>query len=718
MQFHLTKSGDNIQRHLPVYLRPVALAALALVLLVARASSTSARDLSIVPLLDGEREGLNNYWGGGFNAFNMNGIDLETGIVHSGNTAYRADLGTLPANNLSFFQTFSSDTSGTQDLRQTRDLTRYESFEGYIRNDTNAPLSIRLELKDYRDSNSHRASKTFTIPTGGTWTKFSTQLDLGNGWNVQGSPDLERTYIASFVIDPQATAISGSYYFDDFSLVESGGTIESQKAPIETIVERLAERQFSGLWTARNRTTGLIYNHKDSVGVAAMNTTGGTLWMLPAAVRRGWVSQADADAFAAQVVDSLNTNLDQANYLPTRFINPLTAAPPSSNSEESSIDASFIALALHNYKKQSTTPAALAAEIDAVQNRFRMKDFAISSGFRMAYYPDTGFTPFTYDGFTNEGKVISLATEVSDAYHISLEALWNKDTARSRNYLVNAEDAHVTHSNAGNRAAFEQALLNLFVDTSDRGVDNYPDRSLAVNPWQNFVRYERETAAKLQELGRDDLFQPDAASGSPYSGYEQYSLYDDYGQPDLFMPWSMAFALLTGADGAEDALRTILEVDGVMGPLGLADSVRWNTGDPEPYFVSNSGDNWNTVLSTMALLEFLEGDQKGSKRFASLSEVSSALDGVFVDGDLTGDGQADSEDLMILLAGLGTQNGATPATGDTDGDGDIDIEDLLRWQRGFSSGGAQSGTRAVPEPSTTALVGFLLLAERALRRRR
>jgi hypothetical protein len=678
-------------------------------------SSTWAGDLSVTPFLNGERDGMNNYWGGPFGTFNMTGISLETSIVHSGDASYRADLGSLPANNLSFFQTFSSERTGTQNLRQTRDITRYESFEGYIRNDTNAPLNIRLELKDYRDSNSHRASKTFSVPTGGSWTKISSALDLGAGWSVQGTPDLERTYIASFVIDPQATPITGSYYFDDFSFTEPGGPIDTHTAPIETIVGRLAERHFSGLWTARNRVTGLIYNAKDHVDIAAMNTTGGTLWMLPAAVRHGWVSQSDADIFAAQVATSLDANLDQSTFLPTRFINPLTAGLPGGANEESSIDASFIALALHNYKMQPATPPALVAQIDAVQNRFQLDAFAIGSGFRMAYFPGSGITASTYDGYTNEGKVISLAAEVSDNHHVPLEALWNSDTARSRNYLVNADDAHLTHSQSQYRAPFEQALLNLFLDTSERGVDNFPNRFLATNPWQNYLRYERETAERLEHLGRENLFQADAGSGAPFSSYEQYSLYNNFGQPDLFMPWSVALAMLAGADGADEALRTLLDVDGIMGPLGLADSVRWTTGVAQPYFVSNSGDNWNTVLSTMALMELLDhlqGEQSASEFFALLSTTSSALDEVFVDGDLTGNGVADTADLAIWRSGFGDAAGATPAGGDTDGDGDVDGADFLRWQRGYGGLNSVPTGHQVPELHTLglAIIGFLSMA--------
>ena len=484
-----------------------------------------AADLSVVKLFDGERTGalgasqfLNN-WGGPFSAGSVSSIQRDATVAHSGGASIRVNLGTIAAGNSGFFQTFSSELS-PESYRQTRDLSRYESFETYIRNDTGAPLNLKYELKDYRDNLSHQAYRTFTVPAGAGWTKLSASFDLQSpGWTVVGSPDLSRTYATSFVVSPQSGAASGSIYLDDFSLREAKPALDPQTAPIHDVVERLAERQFSGLWTARNRGTGLIYNTSDDANLAAMNTTGGVLWMLPAAVRQGWVTQADADAFAGQVVASLNTNLNASSHVPTRFINPSSAALPGGSNEESSIDASFIALGLHNYKAQAATPAPLAASIDAVVNRFEFDAFAAPGGFRLAYFPGSGFTGGTYDGYTNEGKVVSLAAELSTAHHVPLESRWNSDVNRVRAFLVNSDDAHLVHSLSQFRAPFEQALLNLFVDTSDRGVDNYPNRSLATNPWQNFVRYERETAAKLEALGRAGLFQADAGNGGS-SGYE------------------------------------------------------------------------------------------------------------------------------------------------------------------------------------------------------
>ncbi len=677
-------------------------------LLVAWPILSAAADLSMVKLFDGERTGalgasqfLNN-WGGPFSVGSISSIQRDATVAHTGAASIRVNLGTIAAGSSRFFQTFSSELHQQQSFRQTRDLSRYESFETYVRNDTGAPLNLKYELKDYRDNLSHQAYRTFTVPAGAGWTKLSASLDLQSpGWTVVGSPDLSRTYATSFVVSPQSGSASGSIYLDDFSLREDKPVLDSQTAPIHSIVERLAERQFSGLWTARNRGTGLIYNASDDANLAAMNTTGGVLWMLPAAVRQGWVSPADADAFAGQVVDSLNTNLNASSYVPTRFINPSSAALPGGSNEESSIDASFIALGLHNYKAQAATPAPLAASIDAVVNRFEFDAFAAPGGFRLAYFPGSGFTAGTYDGYTNEGKVVSLAAELSTAHHVPLESRWNSDVNRVRAFLVNPDDAHLVHSLSQFRAPFEQALLNLFVDTSDLGVDNYPNRSLATNPWQNFIRYERETAAKLEALGRTGLFQADAGNGGS-SGYEQYSLYNNFGQGDLFMPWSVALALLAGADSAEDALRMMAGNDLLSGPLGLADSARWATGVAGPTNIPAPQDNWNVVLSTMALLEYLEGNASSSRRFAGLTAVDSALDGVFAEGDLNGDGIANGADLAIWRTGFGDAAGAMPTNGDIEGDGDVDGADFLQWQRGVVN--VSNVTGNVPEPAGVPLL--------------
>lgn len=683
------------------------------IMFVSCALLSEAGDLSLVSVLDGERQSMLNNWGGEFNQANLVSLDLETTIVHSGQASYRADVGTLNQGSSRFFQTFSSERTAEESLRQTRDLTRYSEFEAHVYNDTGAPLNLKWEIKDYRNDLGHQAFVNFPIPATAGWTKIEAPLDvLQPEWTTVGSPDLSRSYVTSFVITPTTGTATGNFYLDDFALRETGGTLDTGTVPLENLVERLARRQFLGLFDSRNRSSSLTYNSKNDVNLAAMNTTGGTLWMLPKAIERGWVTQTEADNYAAQLVTTLNTNLDHTNYLPSRFIHPASGNLPGGDNEESSIDASFLALALHRYKNLPGTSATLATSIDQVQNRFDLATFANGSGFRLAYFPATGFTGHTYNGYTNEGKVISLAAEVSTSHHVPLEQHWNADTSRTRTSLVDPDNAHLVHSNSLFRAPFEQALLNLFVDTSDHGVDNYPNRALATNPWHNYLRYEQEVADKLQELGRDQFFQPDAGSGAPFSDYHQYSLYNDFGQPDLFMPWSISLALLAGAEGAETALRALLDVDGMTGPLGWADSARWDPNDSLPYFISDGGDNWNTVLSTMALLELLDNLQdspSASDQFAALADVSAALGEVFVDGDLTGDGITDGTDLAIWQNGYGQSAGATPAEGDTDGDGDVDGLDFFRWQQGI--GGAVPSFSAVPEPTCGGLlmVGLALL---------
>jgi hypothetical protein len=690
--------------------------------LLALASSLgAARDLSVAPLFDGERTGLLggsefvNNWGGGFGVGNISGVARDATVAHTGVASIRADLGSIPAGGVKFFQTFASELASPS-LRQTRDLTRYESFEFYVRNTTGAPLNVTYEIKDYRDDNGQRARRTFAVPASTSWTQIAAPLDLGApGWFVDGSPDLSRAYATAFSVAPQVGSASGAIYLDDFSLRERGGPLDSATAPIAAIAERIAERQFSGLWSARNRATGLIYNTSDDADVAALNTTGGVLWMLPSAVRRGWMSQADADAMAGQVATAVTTNLNQttpgqSRYLPTRFINPATGARPGGANEESTIDAAFLALALDRYKSLTTTAPALAGVLGTVENRFDFGAFLqpgsgnAPTQFIKAFKPAEGFVGGTYDGYTNEGKVISLAAAVNDSHHVPLGEAWNADDLRLRASLVNPDDAHLVHRDTPFRAPFEQALLNLFADTSDRGVDNFPNRELATNPWQNYVRYERETAAKLVELGRDEFFQPDAAFGSA-GVYEQFSMYNNFGQPTLFMPWSVSLALLASAPGAEEALRELAENSLLLGPLGLADSARWVTGAAAPTNVRAIQDNWNLALSTMAFLELLDGDLSASRFFADLPAVSAALDAVFHDGDLNGNGITDGMDLAVLRTGFGNAAGATPAGGDTDGDGRVDGNDFLRWQRGLNIG---SPGVAVPEPASTTIVGATL----------
>ena len=80
-------------------------------------------------------------------------------------------------------------------------------------------------------------------------------------------------------------------------------------------------------------------------------------------------------------------------------------------------------------------------------------------------------------------------------------------------------------------------------------------------------------AATLAQLGRPDFMQPDAGAGA--GTYKTWNIYNNFGQPNLFQPWSVAEALLAGQPSAESALRFMLDNglgNGLDGPQGLADS--------------------------------------------------------------------------------------------------------------------------------------------------
>ena len=121
-----------------------------------------------------------------------------------------------------------------------------------------------------------------------------------------------------------------------------------------------------------------------------------------------------------------------------------------------------------------------------------------------------GFVHCVYDGYTNEGNLTSLAAQLVSSHRVPIETHWNTSTKRARMQLAASGHAPMVHQCKEFRAPFTQALWNLFVNVRQRGVDTYPDRGLAVNPWQNFVGYEQDVMNKLAAEGRPYLLQPDA----------------------------------------------------------------------------------------------------------------------------------------------------------------------------------------------------------------
>ncbi|MAT70699.1 MAG: hypothetical protein CMJ58_14385 [Planctomycetaceae bacterium] len=680
-----------------------------------------ATNMRSSPLFDGERVDIRagvanpviNNWGGQFNAGSTSGVSLQSAVTRSGSGAYRVDLGTAAPGQTKFFQTFATELTSLAG-RNTRDLTYFEAFETYVRNDTGADLTFELELKDYRDTVAHSATRPFTIPAGAGWTKVSTPLDLGSGWSVSGSPQLDQTYAMSFRVRPDSQTASGAIYLDDARLIEPGGALNPLTAPIGDVAEALARRTFHGLWAQRSRQSGIVPNTSTTAALGALNATTGLVWALPSAVRRGWITQADADGYMSQLTDTLNHNLDQTSYLPSRFLGLTTG---DREPEESTIDAAFLAIALHQYKSQPGLDATLAAKVDQTVNRFNFAAFAFGDGWGFGFQNGAAISG-RYTGYTTEGKTISLAAELSDAHHVDLEQLWHSDTFRARDYLAEPELASLMYAGSEHRAPFSLALVNLFLDLSDRGRDNYPTVSQQDNPWHNFKDYEADTAAYLAELDRPYFMQPDAGQGGPPSDYAAYSLYNlrpvgGETNEDLLMPWSAALALLSGAPEGEMALRFLLQHD-LHGPLGMADAARWDTGADAPSTVGAMQDNWNLTLSLMALLRYVDGLEGGARLLADLPQVSEALDNLFYAadaGDYDADRDVDARDLQLWAQALGTADLAADGTGDRIVDG----RDFLLWQRhfGFDASTAAAATN-VPEPGALAL---LLVAAGLLRMR-
>ena len=424
------------------------------------------------------------------------------------------------------------------------------------------PCVVPLQVKDYRDSPSQSATYRFELPAAEAAVSIRVPLSLADArWTVAGHPDLSRVLTIDFLFEPQTAIRSGQVYLSDVSLLEPGGPVDIDTSPLPVLVERLARRHWDALWSARSRSHGMIPNNSYQATDAGLNTTAAVLWMLPAATRRGWVQPADADDYVALLLQTIGGLLDRAKYLPPRNVDWITLKP-SLLPEESSVDAAFLALALYQYKCLPATSPPLRTAIERTQNRFDFAAFSCPEGWRMAYrYPTpqsaAGFVRCVYDGYTNEGNLTSLAAQLVTGHRVPIETHWNTSTKRVRMQLAGLGPlAPMVHQCKEFRAPFTQALWNLFVDVRQRGVDTYPDRGLAVNPWQNFVGYEQDVMSRLAAQGRPYLIQPDAGDDGTLTCYRQFSLCEDFGQSDLFMPWSVVH----GAVGRRRPFRAVAAI--------------------------------------------------------------------------------------------------------------------------------------------------------------
>jgi hypothetical protein len=613
-----------------------------------------AADISVVPLWDGETvdclgledNRLLNRYGGNPIAGITATVQYVTNTVHSGRGAFRVDLNRqVPSGGYDCVGTALSGFGPSTAYIDTRDISRFRQIRMWLKNETGSTYSFVLESKDYRDSDDHRGRLGFTIGPGSSWTEIVAPLPVHatNGWTVVGNPDFSRTKLLAFVIEANwGVVVGGSIFLDDLVLIERGPALDPQTAPIRDLVERLASRQFDALWGMRDRTTGVLPTISAYADVVALNVTAMLVNLLPTALDRAWISQSQADDYVLRVVGSLNTAMDIARsnysggYLPPRYMDRLSLNP-SYVMEESPADAAFMFLALYQYKSLPSAAPAVRSAIQSLLNRFNFAAFASPQGWKLAFDYDLdenipglqpGLAPGTYDGYSGEIWTISLAAHLAVSNHVDIVTLYHSGVYRTNSFLVDPARAHLVHSLPEFRAPFLQWLFPLFVNVSQRGRDSFPNPGLASNPLENAINYQQEVHAKLALLGRPFFLQPDAGDngGCCTSCYQQYSLYHDFGQPDLFMPWSVAFSFLGETALAEAALRHLL-AHNLHGPLGLADSVRWPTGQVEPDSVAARQDLWNTALSEMAFVQYLYGASDG---LTSLPEVSRALAKVFL----------------------------------------------------------------------------------------
>ncbi len=693
-----------------------------------------SQNISFVPLLDGETvssgNNLTNRFGGATQlTLNANvSHTTDPALVRNGDGAMLMDVN-VPQWDQSIVITELGGYEPSATIYDTRDLTAYDALTLSIRNRTGASFTFRLEVKDYRDDNAHRASQLFTIGLADQWTDLAILLNpSASGWVTVGNPDFSRArQFALLVQADQGSAINGQVAIDEMRLVEPGGALDPATAPMQDLVARLAERQFHTLWGARDRDFGAVDTLASQGAILSMNTTASLVKMLPGAIGRGWVSRADADAFVQTMLNTLNTAMDNTQaagdggFLPPRYIDrvTLTSAAPF---EESSIDSAFMFLALYQYKSQPTILYTLRNNIEGLLDRFNFAAFSSPAGWRMAWFNNTHtFSGATYDGYGGENWTISLAAHLAQVNHVDITTHFHANTQRVQDYLSDVSNEHLVHTLDIFRPPFVQWLLDLFVDTNDRGTDSYPVTALASNPFDNAVRYQSDVHAYYASIGRAELLQPDAG----YSGsqYQQFSGYEDFGEPDVYMPWSAAFGLLGDPQGAEAAIRHSLQ-NNLHGPWGLSDSAIWQTDAPEPDSHPAVNDLWNVSLSTMAMLEYLYDDNQA---FTDLPEVVSALDAVFpnavLDGDLNKDGFVGLDDLDIVLNNWNRY--VAPGSyfsGDPTGDGFVGLADLdevlNHWNAGAPPAAAASAEATEATTSQSVVVTVEVQSEQTNASRR
>ena len=314
-----------------------------------------------------------NYSGGGLGPSSGATINYTTAVVHSGQGGYCITVSpTLAQGGFATVSTTLGATGSPAPYMDTRDLTPYQDISCWVNNQTGAPFTMQLNIQDYRATANDQALWSQVVPSGGPWVQIESPLDLA-GWAVTGSPDLTRARLLTFVIvGDQASAVSGNVYLDDVDLIEPGGPVDPTQTSPAALAQRLAKREFDALWAREGPKLRGPWQRALAGHVVVGERDGAqrdrrAREALPNAVAQGWISGSAADAYVAEVVQTLGTMLTlsaqtynaQNTFLPARYVDRESLLPDN-DIEESSADAAYMYLALYQYESLPGTSAALA----------------------------------------------------------------------------------------------------------------------------------------------------------------------------------------------------------------------------------------------------------------------------------------------------------------------------------------------------------------------
>ncbi len=145
----------------------------------------------------------------------------------------------------------------------------------------------------------------------------------------------------------------------------------------------------------------------------------------------------------------------------------------------------------------------------------------------------------------------------------------------------------------------------------------------------------------------------------------------------------------------------------IVAPAGTL-SFSLGTGVPTTYpfgwdFMYGTQYTGSFASSAGVLGDMLAGRGELQLVSASGTHLTAGIASLTAPGDSNGDGAVDLNDLTIVLAHFG-QTGMTWSQGEFTGGGTVDINDLTIVLSNFSYGVSAAGIKAVPEPSTIALV--------------